>query len=344
PLPLSHGMRERPHDVLGAFDRIVREARSLPGVRAAHLVHRAPDRGRGLNLRAIRPEGLRDVAEIGASVSAVTPGYFEAAGIDVLEGRGVLDSDGPSAPEVAVVSRSFADRLLPPGPRVGARFRHHATPDGEPVEVTVVGIVADITPDPSEPPPPILYVPFAQLPMGSMDLVVRSEAPPGALLPALRERIWAVDSEVPLDAAYTLEEAVARSVASPRFYMLVVGAFAVLAVLLAAIGTYGVTAYGVSQRASEIGVRSALGADSSRILREFVSHALPPALLGIVIGLAAAAALSGALGGLLFGVAPLEPWVYAAVAIGLAAVSLCAIVLPARRAARMDPLLALRHE
>lgn len=329
---------------LGWYDRILAEARSVPGVRAAHLTFRAPDGGNGINLRAIQPEGLREDPSAGASVGAVTPGYFEAAGIEVLEGRGIRETDRASAPAVAVVSRSFADRLLPEGPRVGARFRHHATPDGEPVEVTVVGVVDDILPDPSEPPPPLLYVPFAQLPFGTMELVVRTAGPPGALLPALRERIRALDPNIPLDAAYTLDEAVSRSVASPRFYMLVVGAFAVLAVVLAAIGTYGVTAYGVSQRASEIGVRSALGADSRRILGQFVRQGLRPVLLGIVIGLLMAAGLSRALSGLLFGVAPLEPWVYGAVALGLAAVALCAVAIPAHRAARMDPLLVLRQE
>ena len=329
---------------LGWYDRILSETRSLPGVRAAHLTFRAPDGGSGINLRAIQPEGLREDPAAGASVGAVTPGYFEAAGIAVLEGRGIAGTDHASAPPVAVVSRSFAQRLLPDGPRVGARFRHHATSDGEPVEVTVVGVVDDILPDPSAPPPPLLYVPFAQLPFGTMELVVRTAGPPGALLPALRERIRAIDPNVPLDAAYTLEEAVSRSVASPRFYMLVVGAFAALAVLLAAIGTYGVSAYGVAQRASEIGLRSALGADSRRILGQFVRQGLRPALLGIALGLGAAALLSRALAGLLFGIAPLEPWVYGAVALGLASVALCAVALPARHAARMDPLLALRHE
>ncbi len=345
-LPLAPPDRVRSSEggTLGWYGRILSEARSLPGVRAAHLAFRAPDGGAGINLRAIQPEGLRDDPSAGASIGAVTPGYFEAAGIAVLEGRGFLDSDGPSAAPVAVVSRSFADRLLPPGPRVGARFRHHATRDGEPLEVTVVGVVADILPDPSEPPPPLLYVPYAQLPFGSMDLVVRTQGPPGAILPPLRERIWALDPDVPLDAAYTLDDAVSRSVASPRFYMLVVGAFAVLAVLLAAIGTYGVTAYGVSQRASEIGVRSALGADSRRILGQFVGQGLRPVVIGIAIGLGAAAALSRTLASLLFGVTPLEPWVYGAVAAGLATVALCAVAVPARRASRMDPLLALRHE
>lgn len=344
PLAPSDETRQSLDGALGWYERILAAVRSVPGVRAAQLTFRAPDGGRGIDIRALKPEGLREAPSARGSVGAVTPGYFEAAGIQLLEGRGIARADGPDAPAVAVVSRSFADRLLPEGPRVGARFRHHATADGEPVEVTVVGVVEDILPDPAEPPPPLLYVPFAQLPFGTMELVVRTAGPPDELLPSLRERIWALDPNVPLDRAYTLEEAVSRSVASPRFYMLVVGAFAALAVLLAAIGTYGVTAYGVSRRESEIGVRSALGADSRRILGQLVRQGLGPVLAGIALGLLVAAALSRTLAGLLFGVTPLEPWVYGAVALALGAVAVCAVAVPARRASRLDPLLALRHD
>ncbi|MDX1395714.1 MAG: ADOP family duplicated permease [Gemmatimonadota bacterium] len=342
PLALSEEGEEL--GVSAAYARILEEARALPGVDAAHLVYHAPDEGGGFRLRLLRPEGFVEDAVAEGSVVPVTPGYFDALGIGVVDGRGFLASDDPGPP-VAVVSRSFARRLLPePARAVGSRFVHHASLDGGAVEVAIVGVVDDIIPEPSEPPPPILYVPFGHMPFGYAELVVTTTAATASVLPALRARIWTVDPNVPLDAARTLEEAVARSVASPRFYMVMVVGFASLAVLLAAIGTYGVTAFVVAQRTHEAGIRAALGADSRRILTRFLGQGLRPALLGIAAGLGAAAALSRFLAGLLFDVAPLEPWVYAAVAGVLGLIALGAVAVPARRAAGRDPLTALRHE
>jgi putative ABC transport system permease protein len=210
--------------------------------------------------------------------------------------------------------------------------------------VTVVGVVADIAPDPTRPPDPVLYVPHAQVSFGYAELVLRVRGDDAGVLPALRERIWAIDPGVPLDGAYRLERAVADSVASPRFYLMIVGLFAGLAVLLAAVGVYGVTSYGVSQRATEIGVRSAMGADAGTILRLFVLDGLRPVVAGIAIGLAAAALASRAAAGFLFGVAPLEPGIYSGVAVALALVGVAAAAVPARRAAARDPLASLRHE
>jgi putative ABC transport system permease protein len=343
PLALSADVRRQ--GALVAYQRILDEARALPGVVGAHLAYHAPDEGRGINLRLIRPEGLREEAIGEGSIIAVTPGYFETLEIDVLDGRAFRRSDDELGAPVAVVSASFARRLVPTDvDAVGWRFTHAAGPGGDTVELEIVGVVADVVPDPSEAPPPILYVPFDQLPFGYQELIVKTSGPPAAILPLLRERIWNVDPRVPLDAARTLEEAVSRSVASPRFYMLVVGAFAALAVLLAAIGTYSVAAYGVSRREREIGVRAALGADTRRIVTQVFGARLRPVGIGIGVGLASAAALSRVLSGLLFGVTPLEPWVYLAVTAWLAVVALAAVAVPALRAARTDPLRALRSD
>lgn len=344
PLSLSDRSAEAEGGRIATYERIVDQVRSVPGVRTAHLVYHSPIEGRGFNLSMLEPEGLLTEDAARASVVTVTPGYFSAAGIRLLEGRPFAGADDDRAPAVAIASESFARRLLPPGLVVGARFRQAVGSRGEPADVTIVGVVADIVPDPARAADPVLYLPFAQLPIPYAELLVRADTDAAGILPALRERIWAIDADVPLNAAFTMEQAVADAAASPRFYVFVVGLFAGLALLLAVAGVYGVTAYSVSQRVAEIGVRCALGADADRITRLFLFRGLRPVLLGVVVGLSVAAAASVMMRSLLFGVAPVEPLLYASVAAVLAAIGFAATALPARRAARVDPLEALRRE
>ena len=194
------------------------------------------------------------------------------------------------------------------------------------------------------PPDHYVYVPLAQSAAWQMDLVVRSEVEPGALAAAIRAEVRAVDSSLPLYEVHTLEEAVARSLATKRLTNLLLLGFAIAALLLAAVGIYGVMAVSVGQRVTEFGIRLALGAGRRDLLTLVLGQGVRLVLVGLALGLAAAAALTRYLGSLLFHVEPLDPAVFAVVGLVLAAVAVIACYLPARRATRTDPLVALRYE
>jgi putative ABC transport system permease protein len=210
---------------------------------------------------------------------------------------------------------------------------------------TVVGVVSDIKHfGLAEESGPEVFVAHSQFPVDFMSVTVRTSVRPQALVGAIREQLREIDSELPLDQVRTMEEWVAASVAQPRLYMLMLGIFAVAALLLAAIGIYGVLAYAVRQRSNEIGIRRALGARSGDVMRMVVGRAMLLASGGLIAGLLASLALTRVLSGLLYGVSATDPWTFVGVAILLAVVALFASLVPARRAARVDPLVALREE
>jgi ABC-type antimicrobial peptide transport system permease subunit len=207
----------------------------------------------------------------------------------------------------------------------------------------VVGVVGDVRLQLDEPPDPAIYVPFDQVPFWDASFVVRGKQGTAALIPLLRDVIRSVDRQLPVHAA-TLSQQVELSVAGERFRTTLVGLFAALAILLAAVGISGVMGYSVSRRTQEIGLRMALGATPREVLREVVREGLRLSLIGGVFGIAAALALSRFLRSLLYGVGPADAVTYAGVALLLAVVSLLACALPALRAARVDPTVALRYE
>jgi putative ABC transport system permease protein len=211
---------------------------------------------------------------------------------------------------------------------------------------TVIGVVAD-TKDfgPAEATKPEIFLSHSQMPVTFMSVVVRTASPKSdALLSSIRERLRTIDPNVPIYQARTIDQLMGESVAKPRFYMLLLGAFALCALVLAAIGIYGVMAYVVGQRTHEIGVRMALGARGNQVLREVVARGMRPAVVGLAAGLAGALALTGVLSKLLYGVSATDPLTFVGVAVVLAAVALLANWIPARRAARVDPAIALRSE
>ncbi|HMY74633.1 MAG TPA: FtsX-like permease family protein, partial [Blastocatellia bacterium] len=208
----------------------------------------------------------------------------------------------------------------------------------------VVGVTADLKQFSLEAEnKPAFFVPFRQKD-SLMTLIVRSSLDPAALVPALRARIQAVDSRTAVTRVRTFDELVSASVAQPRFYALLLGLFAGIALTLAVIGIYGVMAYTVSRRTHEIGIRLALGAEAGRILRMVIGQGLTLILIGVAGGLAGAWFLTKLMADLLFGVTPTDPAVFVLISLTLIAAALTACLLPARRAARIDPLAALRHE
>jgi putative ABC transport system permease protein len=275
----------------------------------------------------------------------VNEAYFRAMGIPLLKGRTFTTADRAGAPLVAVVNDAFVREYFRGEEPLGRRIRW-ASGDG--TWITIVGVVADVrglSLDQGE--VPAVHMPYAQEINAWrrwMDVGVRTDANAIALAPLLRRELLAIDRNVPVAKVRTMEDVLAASVAERRFSLLLLGSFAAIALVLAAAGTYGVMAYLVMQRTREIGVRLAVGARPADVFRLVVGRGLALALIGVVLGLAAAAMLSRTLEAMLFNVAPTDAITFAAAAAVLLGAAAAASVVPARRAARMDPLEALRSE
>ena len=330
------------------YQQLTDRVRALPSVRAAGAISDLPAVAAetGASRTIFHPDDrdfqrlvmLRPVAMI----RAVTPGYFAASGTVLRAGR-VLSSEEPV--EVAVISESLAARLWPAERAldiIGHQFRQGRV-DG-PV-VTVVGIVGDARPGAVErDAPPVIYRPHEQWSSGSMTLLVRSDGDPASLAPAVRTVVRGMDSNLPILSLRTMREVVASAVAERRLQMILTGMFAAVALLLGSIGLYGVVSYAVACRTREIGLRLALGSPRAHVMRSVFAHGLPPVVAGLVLGVLGAVAAATALRSLLFGIVPVDPLSFAAVAVVLLLTSALACYLPARRAASLDPLTALRHE
>jgi len=325
---------------LGFFEELERRVTALPGVEAAAFANRLPLRGgwsSGINLES-SPLVMRE-----PDFQAVSPGYFETLGIGLERGRLLVRSDRKGQPEVAVVNQAFARQYLQGADSIGCRFRRSGAR-----WVTVVGVVDDIrrggkTGEIN----PQVYLSAAQTdlyPVRLADFAVRTRSDPRQLVNALQRQVWAIDKDQPVTNVRTLEEIISRSVAERRFEMVLLIAFASVAVLLAMIGIFGVLSYIVNQRMGELGIRVALGATPARIVAMVLRQAGWWIAIGIGLGLGGALALARYLESLLFEVRHRDPWTYAAAVTLLLAVSLTAALIPARRGAKVDPMTALRYE
>jgi putative ABC transport system permease protein len=275
----------------------------------------------------------------------ITPGYFDVLGIPLLKGRTLNDQDAnPRQPLTAVINEAMAKRFWPDEDPIGKRFRSGPNSDQNPW-ITVVGVVGnvrhlglDIEPRPE------LYRHFQTSPPNSPIFVVRSKTEPGKLFATVRSLIKQIDGEIAVSGMTTMKEQVSISVATRRFALTLFGLFAVVALLLAAVGLYAVMSYFVAQRTHEIGIRAALGAQSGDLLRLIVRQGMTLVAIGIVAGLAAAFALTRLMQSLLFEINATDPATFALVVVALAAVAVLACWLPARRATKVDPMIALRCE
>ena len=328
------------------FDQYLERVRALPGVTGASAVSILP----------LQPFIMRIGFEIEAQserfeeqsmdVRVVSPGYFETLGIPVRRGRALDATDRPGALPAAVINEAAARRFFADGDPLGRTLVFGLGRDstGE-TRGTIVGVVGDVKlSELGEDPMPTAYFAHPQVAFGSMNVVVRTQAEPLALTARLRDELHALDPNLPLDGIRTLENVVAESVAQPRFYMLLLLLFAAVALVLAAVGIFGVMSFAVAQRRREIGIRMALGAPQTNVLRLVVGQALWLTGAGILIGLAAALGMTRLLESLLYGVAATDALALAGATALLATTALAASWLPARRAARMDPLLALKGE
>ncbi|HEV7500510.1 MAG TPA: FtsX-like permease family protein, partial [Vicinamibacteria bacterium] len=275
---------------------------------------------------------------------AVTPDYFRALGARVREGRAFAERDGAGTAEVVILNRSLARRLYGGASAIGRRVRL-VSPDEGAGWRTVVGVVDDVRysglDDPGE---AAIYTPFAQTPFLWTYVMVRTSGPPMALSSAVRQAVSAVDPTLEASGIRPMTDVVSETVAQPRFNVVLLSGFALLALLLAAVGIYGVLSYSVAQRTKEIGIRMALGAGRGDVLRLVTGEGLRMAMIGVAVGLAAAFAAARVLASLLFEVTPTDAATYAAAAAFLVTVALAATVVPAWRATRIAPVSALRSE
>ncbi|HLN58254.1 MAG TPA: FtsX-like permease family protein, partial [Thermoanaerobaculia bacterium] len=283
----------------------------------------------------------------------VLPGYFATMGIPMLRGRDIAESDDLRAPGVVVINEWLAKRHWPGEDPIGKRITFDDQ-DKDPYWLTVVGVVKNTVRDEwAAAAQGEVYLAYLQhhryleAPSSQyayLTFVVRTTADPAALAPAARRAVWSIDPRVTISQVQTMEEVVAQANARPRFYLLLLATFAGVALILAAVGIYGVISYSVSRRRHEIGLRMALGAGQRDVLRLVVRQGMRIALAGAGAGLAGALLLTRLMSALLYGVGSNDPVTFVLVTLTLTAVALVASYIPARRATRIDPLVALRHE
>jgi putative ABC transport system permease protein len=325
------------------LERLIGRVGLLPGVRSAGLIGWLPA-GQSMTI-SYSPEGhpaLSRAQSPQGELREVSAGTFPALGIPILAGRGIGENDRADTRPVIVVNRKLAAKLWPGRPAIG----RHITLFADRVEREVVGVAGDVRRmDQGAATTDQIYVPFTQDPLFiRMSAVVRSDGEPAALAASIEKAVAGIDPGIAVSDVKTMEQVISGSVAEPRFRTILVGFFAGAALLLASVGLYGVTAYTVTRRRYEIGVRMAMGATPAGVLRLFVGAALRRAGAGVAAGALAAAAVTRLLTGLLYGIRPTDPATFAAAALLLLVVASLASFVPARRAVAADPLAALRSE
>jgi putative ABC transport system permease protein len=335
---------DTPEKTVAFWEELVQGLRALPGVTAAGGSTRIALQGYDWT-GDLSIEGRPGVWGRELRHKQVVPGYFEAIGLPLLGGRSFLPTDDASAPPVVVVNAALAREFFPGEDPVGQRISFQRPDAAAHTWRTVIGMVADEKQDGlAAAVKPEVYVSHRQQPQYAMNIVLRAAVPPASLVSDVRRIVRAVDPAVPLYRVQTLEQIVAESTARERFTVLLLGSVAALALVLAAVGVYGVVAYTVSSKTMEIGLRIALGARPGDIVRMVQAEGLRMVAVGLALGLGLALLTSGALASLLFETAPADPWTFAAVALFLVLVTLIATMLPARRASRVEPVTALRAQ
>jgi len=341
-----------PAEQVRFFEQVLQRVRTLPGVESAGVVDDVPLTGGSHQPVAIEGRPLVPMAEQPeVDVRLTSPGYMNALHIPILRGRDFSDTDRTGTPAVVLISESMARQFWPGEDALGKRLTLTFSPEAV---RQVVGIVGDVKIDALDQtrPSATLYYPLAQLSAPAtvdwrsfpMILVVRSGSDPASMASAVTNAVHEVDREMPLRDVLAMDDLVANSTSQQRFNMLLLAAFAGLALLLAAVGIYSVLSYSVRRRVPEIGIRLALGARLSDVLRMVVIEGMKPTLLGVAVGAVGALALGHVVSSLIYGVKPTDPVTFLVVAFLLAAIALFASLIPAYRAAKVDPMVALRYE
>jgi putative ABC transport system permease protein len=326
------------------YHSVLQSLQSIPGVRGASVSSGIPF-GAGTYSRHPMVTTEQSVLPPNTLVAIdwriVSPGYFKTMGIPLLDGRDFTDADGPTASPVMIVSQATAKKFWGDANPLGRTLRRSADPR---IAFTVVGVVGDVRSTVLTQDFPALYYPVASRVWPLMDVVVRTDGSPESLLASIRQKVHELDPDLALAKVRTMDQWLSNSSAQPRLNTVLLSIFASLALLIASIGIYGVLAYSVSQRSGEIGVRMALGATPRGVLRLVVGEGMKVALIGIGTGLLGGLALGRTLSRLVFGVPVRDPATFIGVAVTLASVALAACAVPAFRASRVDPIVALRYE
>lgn len=325
------------------YSQVLEQVRQVPGVESASLTSGMPF---GFLSFPFNIEGdPLPTGEATAHYSAISPGYFNVLKSSLQAGRDFTERDDARSPHVAIVNEAWARQYLagrdPLGKKISISYL------GSRASREIVGVVGNIKQDElGKPTEPEIYVPYQQQPWFGQALVIRTAATvdPLSLKNDVQRAIWAVDKDQPVSRAETVDQILSNLVAEPRLYTLLLGLFAALALTLSAVGIYGVMSYTVTQRTHEIGVRMALGAQPRDILKMIVWQAMLLAVIGVGVGVSASLALTRLISSLLFGVSTTDPLTFAAISLALVGVAFLASFIPARRATRIDPMIALRYE
>ena len=328
------------------YKDLLQRVNALPGVQTVGTINHSPLQGHGLiafvGIEGHAPLDRKKDPAIGIGV--VDGEYFKTLKVPLLAGRQYDARDGADGQKVAIVNEAFAKYFLPGSDALGRRVAF-GFEESEGFCRTIVGVVGNIRQESiTDEAIPEMYVPFAQMPMNGSTVMVRTSADPTALVAVVRSEVMAIDNNQPISDVKTLAQRVDEVVAVSRSLMLLFSAFALLALILGAVGVYGIVSYSVTQRTHEIGIRMALGARPTDVLTLTLRNGIALTVLGIVIGVGAAFALTRFMESMLFGVTPTDKLTFIAVSFLLFLVALCASLIPARRATKVDPLVALRYE
>jgi putative ABC transport system permease protein len=327
------------------FSQFLEKVRALPGVLSASGGEDPPFTGVGsaTDFLIVGEPAPPVGQEPGTNVRVIEPDYFRTMNIPLLRGRSFEAREFAHQSNVVIINKTFADRFFPRGNALGQKVIIDMKDQNLPDEI--VGVVGDVHESSlADTPDPEAYWPYPELPYPAMTVLVRTAEPPLSLVPAIRDTLRQLDKDQPIAKVSTMDTLVADSFSRSRFTTLLLSAFAAVALILACIGIYGVMAFAVTQRTNEFGIRMALGAQQGDVLRLVLGQGTKLALAGISIGIVAALALTRLMSSLLFGVSASDPVTFIVVAILLAAVALAACYIPARRAMKVDPMIALRYE
>jgi predicted permease len=334
-------------DILAFYDQTLQRVRALPGVQQTALINTLPlAKGPSTRFRVDGRPILTPDKWSQANLRSVSADYFQTMNIPVVKGRALSAQDNDKAPLTVMVNQAVAERDFPGEDPIGKRITFgNMDANKQPVWLEIVGVLANVrSAELRELPPPEVYVPLPQATFGQVSAVIRTSVDPLSLTPSLRQAVADVDRTVPVSAIKTMDNIVSESVTQPRFNLFLLGLFSGIALLLSAAGIYGVTAYSVTQRTHELGIRIALGATVRDVLKMVLGQGMIVIAIGLVIGLAAAFALMRLMRSLLFGVGENDPLTFGAITVVLLLVALFACYIPARRASKVDPLIALRVE